>query len=122
LVDVIYPALACFAKMVDEPIGRGKKLCAVLQEAFCKDVQRAFGAAQFYDIKKEVEHWYLNYICWIVESAIILHNMMVKYWADCGQEENILFDKVDDKIEVNSNAIDMDEESVNCNNAELMLH
>jgi Plant transposon protein len=42
LVDGIYPELACFAKTVVEPNGNGKKLYAVWQEAFQKDVERAF--------------------------------------------------------------------------------
>jgi Plant transposon protein len=41
LVDGIYPEIARFAKTVDEPVGRGKKLYAVWQEACRKDVERA---------------------------------------------------------------------------------
>jgi hypothetical protein len=48
--------------------------------------------------------------------------MMVKYWVECGEEENASFYEVDNNIDVNSNAIDVDEEYVGRNNAELMLH
>jgi hypothetical protein len=48
--------------------------------------------------------------------------MMVEYWVECGEEENASFYEVDNNIDLNGNAIDMDEEYVGCNNAELMLH
>jgi Plant transposon protein len=54
LVDGIYPGLARFAKTIDEPLGHGKKLYAVWQEASGKDVERAFGVLRkkFFNIKE----------------------------------------------------------------------
>lgn len=115
---------AWFVKTVDEPVGRGKKLYAVWQESCRKDVERAFGVLQqkFQILKKDVEQWYLGDIKRIVETSIILHNMMVEYRVDRGQRECMNFYEVMDDPLVSSAAVDMDEEYVERRNAEMELH
>jgi hypothetical protein len=47
---------------------------------------------------------------------------MVKHRVDCGQQEDITYYVVMHNEKANSAALDIDEEIVGCNNAELMLH
>jgi Plant transposon protein len=103
LVDGIYPGLARSAKTIGKLVGHGKKLYAIWQEVRRKDVERAFGVIQkkFLILKKDVEHWFLGDIRRIVETAIILHNMMVEHMVDCGQQEDVCYYSVIDNDEVN---------------------
>jgi hypothetical protein len=123
LVDGIYPEIARFAKTIDEPVGRGKKLYAIWQEASRKDVERAFGVLRqkFMILKREVEQWFLGDIRRIVDTSIILHNMMVEHRVDRGEKEDISYYEVVEDELINNLAIDVDEEQVNRNNAEIML-
>jgi Plant transposon protein len=90
LVDGIYPEVSCFVKTIDEPIDAPKGLYTRWQEASRKDVERAFGVLQrkFQVLRKPMEWWFLNDIKEVVESTIILHNMMVEERVKRDETEN----------------------------------
>jgi Plant transposon protein len=50
------------------------------QEALQKDIERAFGVLQqkFQVLRNVIETWFLSEIKEIVETCIMLHNMMVE--------------------------------------------
>ncbi len=79
LVDGIYPEIARFVKTFEEPIGERNKTFAIWQESSRKDIERAFGVLQrkFHVLVKPFELWYATDISDVVETCILLHNMMV---------------------------------------------
>jgi hypothetical protein len=81
MTDGIYPELSRFVKTIQEPGDPKKKVYAAWQESARKDVERAFGVLQrkFHILVKHTELWYLEEICSIVETTIIMHNMMVAH-------------------------------------------
>ena len=101
LADGIYPELSRVAKTVDEPRGHGKKLYAKWQESCRKDIERAFGVLQrkFQVLKRPIEQWFLSDINRIVESTIILHNMMVEHRVERNQKESTSFYAINDDHE-----------------------
>lgn len=91
LADGIYPELARFVKTIDEAIGKKRKGFASWQEAARKDIERAFGVLQrkFHILVKPVELWHVNEIQDVVESCIILHNIMVSKRVARSETESI---------------------------------
>jgi Plant transposon protein len=88
-------------------------LCGRKQEASQNDVEWAFGVLiKKFLIKREVEHWFLGDIRRIVETSIILHNMMVEYRVYCGQQEDISLYYGTDNNEVNCAVDDINKELV----------
>ena len=89
LVDGIYPELARFVKTIFEPIGRAEKRFSVWQEAKRKDIERCFGVlqAKFQIIKHPVQKWDLDDIADIVLACTLLHNIMVEFRIEQGEEE-----------------------------------
>ena len=89
LVDGIYPELARFVKTIFEPIGRAEKRFSVWQEAKRKDIERCFGVlqAKFKIIKHPVQKWDLDDIADIVLACTLLHNVMVEFRVERGEEE-----------------------------------
>jgi Plant transposon protein len=79
-VDGIYPELSRFVKTITVPITKAEKLFASWQESSRKAVERAFGILQrkFQILTRPMEHWYQEDIKDIVDTCIILHNMMVE--------------------------------------------
>lgn len=126
LADGIYPQLSRIVKTVDEPRGLGKKLYAKWQESCRKDIERAFGVLQrkFQILKRPIEQWFPTDITRIVESTIILHNMMVEHRINKGEKEDCSFYEIQDDERVNNVPIDYDEatDNIQQQNARLAIN
>jgi hypothetical protein len=63
---------------------------AAWQEASRTDIERAFGVLQrkFQILVKKFEYWYVHDIQNIIETCIILHNMMVQNRIEKDEEED----------------------------------
>jgi hypothetical protein len=123
LVDGIYPECSRFAKTIEEPIVPNKRMYSRWQEGCRKDVERAFGVVRrkFQVLKRPLEWWFLNDIKQIVETCIILHNMMVevRITRDEQEDSNLYFYDLDESI--NERIIDKVSEDVERAQAELDL-
>ncbi|KAI2503188.1 Ribosomal protein-like protein [Fragilaria crotonensis] len=88
-VDGIYPELSRFVKTIEEPVNRKSIVFAKWQEATRKDIERAFGVLQrkFQVLVRKIELWYVGDIGALVNTAIILHNMMVAQRIDNDETE-----------------------------------
>ncbi|XP_056859111.1 uncharacterized protein LOC130508025 [Raphanus sativus] len=91
LTDGIYPKWATFIQSIPLPQGPKAVLFAQWQEAYRKDVERAFGVlqARFAIVKNPVLFWDRVKIGKIMRACIILHNMIV-------QDERDGYTQVDD--------------------------
>ncbi|XP_056849930.1 uncharacterized protein LOC108840392 isoform X2 [Raphanus sativus] len=80
LTDGIYPKWATFIQSIPLPQGPKAVLFAQWQEAYRKDVERAFGVlqARFAIVKNPVLFWDRVKIGKIMRACIILHNMIVQ--------------------------------------------
>ena len=80
LVDGIYPELSRFCKTISIPLGRNQAKYSKWQEGSRKSVERAFGILQrkFQILTRPVELFYEEDIKDVVETCLILHNMMVE--------------------------------------------
>ncbi|WCJ43390.1 hypothetical protein M5689_024132 [Euphorbia peplus] len=94
LVDGIYPEWAAFVKSFSNPIEPKKRLFKTKHEGARKDVERAFGVLQsrFNIIRGPVRFWDQDKLHDIMDTCIILHNMIVEaerggYQRDYPQEE-----------------------------------
>jgi hypothetical protein len=128
LVDGIYPELSRFVKTIQEPVGRKSTSYALWQESARKDIERAFGVLQrtFHILVRKMEFWYLSDICNVVNTCIVLHNMMVAHRIDSSDDESdaiYLHDDInfmdDDVRRVGQEA---EQEHVNRRVAEMELH
>jgi Plant transposon protein len=90
LADGIYPSSGRFCKTFTQPIREEKKKYAMWQEAARKDIEHAFGVLQrkFQIMKKPIEQWYVEDICDMMYTCIILHNWMVSDHVSRNEEEN----------------------------------
>jgi hypothetical protein len=115
LVDGIYPELSRFVKTIQEPVGRKASKYAMWQESAREDIERAFGVLQrkFHVLVRKMEFWYLTDTCSVVNTCIILHNIMVANRIDSGNNESDAFFLYDF---TNDNATTIEEE------AEMELH
>jgi hypothetical protein len=84
LVDGIYPRWSCFMQMIHEPQDEKRSRFAMMQEATCKDVERAFGVLQsrFAIIQNPFRHWNMTVIDDIMVTCVILHNMIIEDESD----------------------------------------
>ncbi|CAK8532688.1 unnamed protein product [Lathyrus sativus] len=80
LSDDIYPEWATFVKSISMPQGDKRKLFAQHQEGARKDIERAFGVLQsrFAIIRNPARSWHLDTLQRIMNTCIILHNMIVE--------------------------------------------
>ncbi|CAJ2672776.1 unnamed protein product [Trifolium pratense] len=80
LSDGIYPEWATFVKSIPMPQGDKRKLFAQHQEGARKDIERAFGVLQsrFAIIRNPARSWHLDALKRIIDTCIILHNMIVE--------------------------------------------
>ena len=71
---------ATFVKSVSMPQGDKRKLFAQYQEDARKDIERAFGVLQsrFAIICNPARSWHLDSLKRIMDTCIILHNMIVE--------------------------------------------
>ena len=80
LADGIYPQWATLVQTISNPQGGKKKLFAELQEAYRKDVERAFGVLQsrFAIIRNPARFWYRDDLSYVMKTCVILHNMIIE--------------------------------------------
>jgi Plant transposon protein len=104
LADGIYLSSGRFCKTFTQPIGEEKKKYAVWQEATRKDIERAFGVLQrkFQIMKKLIEQWFIEDICDMMYTCLILHNWMVTDRVSQNEEEHEdLYEAVDPAAAIN---------------------
>ena len=129
LVDGIYPWLTRFLATISDPTTKIASFFATQQEAFRKDVERAFGVlkAKFLCLKHPIRLHHEDDIFYVVYACIALHNMMVQYREEEeGQKECEMFYAVShledemgaDCSGATSNDED-EEEDDNCDNYDL---
>ena len=97
LADGIYPSYPTFVKSIRLPQSEPDKLFAKYQEAYRKDIERAFGVlqARFKIIREPARLWDIGDLGIIMRTCIILHNMIVEderdtysqRWTDFEQSE-----------------------------------
>ena len=90
MADGIYPDLARFVKTMSVPITKVQKLYSKWQEACRKSVERAFGILRrkFQILSRPIELLHIEDIRNIVDTCIILHNMMVELRMRRHEEED----------------------------------
>jgi hypothetical protein len=88
-VDGIYPELSRFVKNIEEPGNPLAASFAKWQEASRKDVERGFRVlkAKFHFVLTRIELWYIGEITDVVDTCMILHNMMVAHRMDNDEKE-----------------------------------
>ncbi|XP_075645877.1 uncharacterized protein LOC142617071 [Castanea sativa] len=97
LADGIYPKWATFVKTIPSPQGPKRKLFAATQEAYRKDVERAFGVlqARFAIVRGPARFFYLETLQKIMKACIILHNMIVEDERDDNEVVNLDYEQID---------------------------
>ncbi|PLW52715.1 hypothetical protein PCANC_15994 [Puccinia coronata f. sp. avenae] len=80
LCNGIYPSWGSFIKSIPNASDLATKHFNSVQEAFRKDIERAFGSLQskWHILTSPICNWYQDNIEQIVLCCIILHNMMVE--------------------------------------------
>ena len=80
LVDGIYPKWASFVQAIKNPRTSQTKHFTRMQEAYRKDVERAFGILQvrWAIIRGPARGWSKENLQFIMMTCIILHNMIVE--------------------------------------------
>jgi len=124
LVDGIYPELARFVKTVSEPTSPQSRTYAKWQESSRKSIERAFGVFQrkFQIAVRKIEQWYVEDIKKIIESCVILHNMMVEERMVRGKEEGSGWYEYRDEDSQEQACLDPAMEHVVRQEAEMRLH
>ncbi|XP_028116650.1 uncharacterized protein LOC114314374 [Camellia sinensis] len=97
LADGIYLQWATFVKTIPCPQGKKNKHFAEAQEAYRKDVERAFGVlqARFAIVRGPARPWDLQTLTDIMKACVILHNMIIEDERDDGGEQNIDYEQID---------------------------
>ena len=104
LTDGIYPELSRFVKGYQEPADLDRKRYTKWQESSRKDVERSYGVLKKkFPILKGIRLYDKEEIISMVETCIILHNMMVEERMQSGHVES-------DKFYVNDNNDEDNEE------------
>ena len=90
MVDGIYPELSRFVKTIAVPLSKQHRMYSKWQESCRKSVERAFGVVQrkFQIIARPMEQFFEEDIRGIVETCLILHNMMVETRIARDEREN----------------------------------
>ena len=94
LANGIYPKWVAFVKTIPSPQGQKRKLFAVAQEAYRKDVERAFGVlqARFVIVRGPTRFFHLETLKKIMKACIILHNMIVEDEREDERDDNEVVD------------------------------
>ena len=84
-------------KTISTPQGHKRKLFAAAQEAYRKDVERAFGVlqARFAIVRGPARFFHLETLKKIMKACIILHNMIVEDERDDNEEVDLDYEKID---------------------------
>ena len=124
LVDGIYPELSRFVKTISEPGDKRSRYYAKWQEATRKDIERAFGVLQrkFNVLVRPVEQWYVEDITKIVETCIVLHNMMVEDRIQRDESEESNWYEYNERDQQDTYECDPEEEFAERRVAEINLH
>jgi hypothetical protein len=95
LTDGIYPPYATLVQSISEPQGAKKKHYAKLQEAYRKDVERAFGVLQsrYAIIRFPGRFWRHEDLSDIMSAVIILHNMTIEDESGSELEGDWIYDQ-----------------------------
>ena len=112
LADGIYPKWVTFMKTIPAPQGGKRKLFAKVQEAYRKDVERAFGVllARFTIVRGLARFFYLEMPKKIMKVCIILHNMIVEDEQNENEVVDFDYEQID---EVNKPPIQVSREHAN---------
>ncbi|XP_024199769.1 uncharacterized protein LOC112202964 [Rosa chinensis] len=80
LADGIYPKWATLVQSIKCPQNEAEAYFTTNQEAFCKDVERAFGVlqARWAIIRQPTRGWSLKNLSSLILACIILHNMIIE--------------------------------------------
>ncbi|XP_028058248.1 uncharacterized protein LOC114262094 [Camellia sinensis] len=80
LVDGIYPHCTTIMKTISQPQGLKRQLFARIQEAFRRDIKRAFGVlrARFNIFRVPARGWNDENLYYIMKTCIILHNTIIE--------------------------------------------
>ncbi|XP_030974812.1 uncharacterized protein LOC115994722 [Quercus lobata] len=97
LTDGIYPKWATFVKTISAPQGHKRKLFSAAQEAYKKDVERAFGVlqARFAIVRGPAQFFHLKILQTIIKACIILHNMTVEDERDDNEVVDLDYEQID---------------------------
>ena len=81
LTDGIYPDWAIFVKPNHAPVNAKEKAMTQAQESCRKDVERLFGVLQgrFKILRHEFHEWQHDKLSLILNTCVIIHNMLVHY-------------------------------------------
>nr|XP_023889809.1 uncharacterized protein LOC112001877 [Quercus suber] len=112
LADGIYPRWATFVKTIPAPQEEKKKLFAKAQEAYRKDVERAFGVlqARFAIVRGPARFFYPKMLQKIMKACVVLHNMIIKDERDENEVVDFDYEQID---EVNNPPIQVSREHAN---------
>ena len=98
LADGIYPKWSTFVKTISSPLGDKRKLFAKAQEAYRKDVERAFGVlqARFAIVRGPARFFYQETLQDIMKACIILHNMIIEDERDEAEAVDFDYEQIDE--------------------------
>lgn len=97
VADDIYPEIARFVKTCAVPLNRFQSDCAAWQEGHRKMIEHAFGVFQrkFQCLCRPVEPWCVEDVADVVDTCLILHNMMVEVRIERNEPEFLsIYDSV----------------------------
>ncbi|XP_075650080.1 uncharacterized protein LOC142620621 [Castanea sativa] len=91
------PKWETFLKTIPTPQGPKRKLFAVAQEAYRKDVKRAFGVLQahFAIVRGLARFFHLETLQKIMKACIILHNIIVEDEQDDNEVVDLDYEQID---------------------------
>ncbi|XP_050290510.1 uncharacterized protein LOC126728769 [Quercus robur] len=98
LADGIYPQWSTFVKTIPRPLLAKRKLFAKAQEAYRKDVERAFGVlqARFAIVRGPARFFYHETLHDIMKACIILHNMIIEDEGDEAEAVDLDYEQIDE--------------------------
>ena len=86
LVDGIYPDWTVFVKSLTVPTTAKEQYFTKMQEAYRKDVERAFGVlqARWHILATPSKLWFRDEMGIVIKACVILHNMIVEFDKEHG--------------------------------------
>ncbi|XP_030974670.1 uncharacterized protein LOC115994609 [Quercus lobata] len=98
LADGIYPKWSTFVKTIPSPRGQKNQFFAKAQEAYRKDVERAFGVlqARFVIVRGLARFFHSKALQDIMKACVILHNMIVEDERDVNKAVELDYEQIDD--------------------------
>ncbi|KAK9983643.1 hypothetical protein SO802_033168 [Lithocarpus litseifolius] len=98
LPDGIYPKWSTFVKTIPSPLGDKRKLFAKTQQAYRKDVERAFGVLQgrFAIVRGPAQFFYHETLQDIMKACVILYNMIIEDERDEAEVVDFDYEQIDE--------------------------